>query len=83
MKTVYVVWTTVDDRMPTTVEIEMFGTYDKALAYAKKQVDIYKLNGYVETNEPDDDSTDNNGYWMLEYEDYYTAEIYIEERKVN
>lgn len=82
MKTVYVVWTIVDDRMPTAVEIEMFGTYDKALAYAKKQVDIYKLNGYVETNESDDGSTDNNGYWMLEYEDYYTAEIYIEERKV-
>lgn len=80
MKTVYVVWTTVDDRTPTTAEIEVFGTYDKALAYAKKQVDTYKLNGYIETNE--DDSTDNNGYWMLEFEDYYTAEIYIEERKV-
>ena len=31
MKTVYVVWTTVDDRTPTTTEIEVFGTYDKAL----------------------------------------------------
>ena len=82
MKTVYVVWTTVDDRMPTTTEIELFRAYDEALAYAKKQVDIYKLNGYVETNEPDDGSTDNNGYWMLEFEDYYTAEIYIEERKL-